>query len=101
MVTTSRSNTRSDLENPLNIRKSTMCPTMEDQNKLIVSQNDAEHQSHLGKVQEVTNRHLETLGDERRPEDISGRCVAEAHESDCLLGVTSWEERDENLNGKP
>ena len=26
------------------------------------SQTDAEHQSHLGKVQEETNRHLETFG---------------------------------------
>ena len=55
-------NTCSDLEDPSNTGKSTMCPSKEDQNKLIVSQNDAEHQSHLGKVQEVTNRHLETHG---------------------------------------
>ena len=75
-----------------------MCPSEEDQNKLIVSHNDAEHQSHLGKVQEETNRHYETLGGERLPEDLSGRCVAEAHESDCPLRAMSWEERDEDLD---
>ena len=47
-------------------------------------QKEAEHVSHLVKIPEVTSRHLETLGGERRPEDLSGRCVAEAHESDCL-----------------
>ena len=67
--------------------------------QLIVSQNDAEHQSHLGKVQEGTDRHLETLGGERRQEDLSGRCVAEGHESDCPLRATKWEERDEDLDG--
>ena len=43
-----------------------------------LSQKETEHQPHLGKVQE------ESLGNpecERRPEDRSGQCVAEAHES--------------------
>ena len=77
--TRSRSNMRSDQEDPSSSRKSAMHPSKEDQNKLIVSQNDAEHQSHLGKVQEWTNRHLKNPGGERRPEDLSGRCVAGAH----------------------
>ena len=75
-----------------------MCPSKGDQNKWIVSQNDAEHQLHLGKVQEGTHRHLETLGGEREKKNLSGRCVADAHESDCPLRAMSWEERDEDLD---
>ena len=44
-----------------------------------LSQKEVKHQSHLGNVQEWTSRPLEC---ERRPEDLSGRCVAEASASD-------------------
>ena len=46
-----------------------------------VSQKDTEHQSHLGKGQEGDDESLGNPECERRPEDLSGQCVAEAHES--------------------
>ena len=91
---------RSNLEDPSNTRTSTTCPSKEDQNKEIVSQNDAEHRSHLGRVQEGRTDTWKPIGGERRPEHFSRRCVAKAHESDCLLRAMNWEERDEDLDGQ-
>ena len=75
-----------------------MCPSKEDQNKLIVSQNDAEHQSHLGKVQEGTRSHLVFL-DVRDDQKIFLDNAPPKRTNRPTFEAMSWEERDEDLDG--